>query len=167
MCGFAGVLDLKGLEDIDRRMVERMADAIKHRGPDENGWFGEAGISIAHRRLSIIDVEGGHQPIFNEDSSVVVIFNGELFDFPEQRARLIKKGHTFRTKADTEIIVHLYEEHGEDLFEHLNGQFAFALFDRRNRKLILGRDRVGICPLHWSKQGDHLFFGSEIKSLLA
>ncbi len=167
MCGFAGVLDLKGLEEIDRRMVERMADAIKHRGPDENGWFGEAGISIAHRRLSIIDVEGGHQPIFNEDSSVVVIFNGELFDFPEQRARLIEKGHTFRTKADTEIIVHLYEEYGEDLFRHLNGQFAFALFDRRHRKLILGRDRVGICPLHWSRQGDHLFFGSEIKSLLA
>lgn len=167
MCGFAGILDLKGREAIDRRTVERMGDAIVHRGPDESGWFGEAGISIAHRRLSIVDLEAGRQPIFNEDGSVVVIFNGELFDFPEQRARLIEKGHVFHSHSDTEIIVHLYEEYGEDLFEHLNGQFAFALFDRRSRKLLLARDRVGICPLHWTQQGDHLVFGSEIKSILA
>lgn len=167
MCGFAGVLDLTGRKTADRSVVERMADAIRHRGPDDQGWFGDPGIALAHRRLSIIGVETGHQPIFNEDGTVVVVFNGELFDYPEQRARLIGQGHQFRTRADTEIIVHLYEEHGEDMFEHLSGQFAFALFDRRSRKLILARDRVGICPLHWSRQGNRLYFGSEIKALLA
>ncbi len=167
MCGFAGALDLTGLRDIDRSIVERMADAIRHRGPDEDGIFIDKAIAVAHRRLSIVGVSDGQQPIYNEDRSVVVIFNGELFDFPEQRDRLLAKGHKFRTSADTEIIVHLYEEHGEDLFEHLNGQFAFALFDIHARKLILGRDRTGICPLHWSRQGDKLYFGSEIKALLA
>jgi len=167
MCGFAGLLDLRGRRDVARAVVERMADAISHRGPDENGIFIDRAIAIAHRRLSIVGLANGQQPIFNENRSVAVMFNGELFDFPEQRAVLEAKGHTFKTDTDTEIIVHLYEEHGEDFFEHLNGQFAFALYDMRARKLILARDRTGICPLHWSRQGDELYFGSEIKALLA
>ncbi len=167
MCGFAGALDLTGQRDIERSVVERMADAIRHRGPEEDGAFIEQAIKIAHRRLKIVGLKTGSQPIFNEDRSVAVVFNGELFDFPEQRAWLRAKGHKFQTDTDTEIIVHLYEEFGEDLFEHLNGQFAFALYDIPARKLILARDRTGICPLHWSRQGDWLYFGSEIKALLA
>ncbi|MFM7084097.1 MAG: asparagine synthase (glutamine-hydrolyzing) [Hyphomicrobium sp.] len=167
MCGFAGIVDLTGLRKIDRSVVERMANAIRHRGPDDNGWFSEEGVGIAHRRLSIVGVETGHQPIFNEDRTVAVIFNGELFDYPEQRAWLITKGHQLRTTTDTEIIVHLYEEYGEKFFEHLKGQFAFALYDHKQRKLILGRDRFGICPLHWCYQDKKIYFGSEIKALLA
>lgn len=167
MCGFAGVLDLEGRRTVSRVVVERMADAIRHRGPDENGWFADRGLGIAHRRLSIVGLADGQQPIYNEEHTVAVMFNGELFDFPEQRARLESKGHTFRTHTDTEIIVHLYEEYGESLFEHLRGQFAIALYDLKERKLLLARDRTGICPLHFARHGDWLYFGSEIKALLA
>jgi asparagine synthase (glutamine-hydrolysing) len=167
MCGFAGLFDLRGQRDINRAVVERMADAIRHRGPEEDGVFTEKAITIAHRRLKILGLSDGQQPIYNEDRSVAVICNGEQFNYPEQRTWLEAKGHKFRTGSDSEIIVHLYEEYGEDFFERLSGQFSFALYDIRERKLILGRDRTGICPLHWSRQGDWLYFGSEIKALLA
>jgi asparagine synthase (glutamine-hydrolysing) len=167
LCGFAGIVDLCGEREPDRGAVRRMTDALVHRGPDEDGWFFAKGIGIGHRRLQIIGLADGRQPIFNEDRTVGVIYNGELFDYREQRALLAAKGHVLRTHTDTEIIPHLYEEYGEGMFEHLKGQFAFALVDLKTRTLFLARDRVGICPLHWSRQRDQLFFGSEISALLA
>jgi asparagine synthase (glutamine-hydrolysing) len=167
MCGIAGVLDLKGRWRPDQAMLQRMADALHHRGPDDDGFLIAPGIGVANRRLSIVGLSDGHQPIFNEDESVVVVCNGELFDFPERRAELEAKGHIFRTHSDSEIIVHLYEEYGEKFLEHLQGQFAFALVDFKRRTVLLARDRVGICPLFWSRQGDLIYFGSEIKALIA
>lgn len=168
MCGIAGVLNLAGAEPIERSMLERMAAAIVHRGPDEDGFFVDpAGVGFASRRLSIVGLADGRQPITNETGDVIVVFNGEFFDYPEQRAALESRGHRFRTSADTEILVHLWEEHGEGMLPQLRGQFAFALFDRRTRTVILARDRVGICPLHHTTIGGKLYFGSEIKALLA
>jgi asparagine synthase (glutamine-hydrolysing) len=167
MCGLAGVLDLRGRRKPDRAMLQRMADALVHRGPDDDGFLVAPGVGLANRRLSIVGLSDGHQPIFNEDESVVVVCNGELFDFPERRQELEAKGHVFRTHSDSEIIVHLYEEYGEGLLAHLKGQFAFVLVDFKRRIVLLARDRVGICPLFWSRQGDSLYFGSEIKALLA
>ncbi|ODR97357.1 hypothetical protein AUC69_12095 [Methyloceanibacter superfactus] len=136
-------------------------------GPDDDGFLVAPGIGLANRRLSIVGLADGAQPIFNEDQSVAVVCNGELFEFPEWRAELEAKGHVFRTHSDVEIIVHLYEEYGEGFIERLTGQFAFALVDFKRRIVLLARDRVGICPLFWSRQGDFLYFGSEIKALLA
>lgn len=167
MCGLAGVLDLKGRRGPGQAMLQRMADTLFHRGPDDDGFFVAPGVGLAGRRLSIIGGRNGRQPIFNEDRSVVVVCNGELFDFPERRRALESKGHVFRTESDSEIIVHLYEEYGEAFLDHLKGQFAFALVDLRRRIVLLARDRVGICPLFWSQQGDFVYFGSEIKALIA
>jgi asparagine synthase (glutamine-hydrolysing) len=144
-----------------------MADSLWHRGPDDEGFLLRPGLGFASRRLSIVGIGDGRQPIFNEDGTVAVVYNGELFDYPERKAALEAKGHVFRTHTDTELIVHLYEEHGEDVFAELKGQFALALVDFSKRSIFLARDRVGICPLHWSRQGDWLYFGSEIKALIA
>lgn len=144
-----------------------MGAAIRQRGPDENGWLSEPGIGMISQRLAIVGLESGRQPIENEDGTVVVVCNGEFFDHLEVRRRLEQRGHRFRTESDSEILVHLWEEYGEGLFEHLRGQFAFALFDRQRRTLILGRDRLGICPLYISESDGWLYFGSEIKALLA
>jgi asparagine synthase (glutamine-hydrolysing) len=148
-----------------------MAEAIVHRGPDEDGFFDGSGVGMASRRLSIIGLQDGRQPISNEDGSVSVVFNGELFDYPELKTHLESKGHRFATHCDTEVVPHLWEEYGEKMFDHLQGQFAFALWDQRHRLLILARDRFGICPLYWTRQSrgskDWLLFASEIKSLLA
>lgn len=167
MCGIAGSIDLAGRRQPDEALLRRMAAAMVHRGPDDSGFLTAPGVGLAHRRLSIVGIEDGQQPIFNEDRTVAVICNGEFFDYPERRAELEAKGHVFRTHSDSEIIVHLYEEHGEDLFPFLKGQFAFALYDLSRGKVILARDRVGICPLFWSRQGDVIFFASEIKALIA
>ncbi|MGH7872326.1 MAG: asparagine synthase (glutamine-hydrolyzing), partial [Candidatus Binatia bacterium] len=167
MCGIAGLIDLAGRREPDRLMVRRMAAALEHRGPDDFGFLFAPGVGLAHRRLSIVGVEDGRQPIFNEDRTIAVICNGEFFDFPERRAELEARGHVFRTQSDSELIVHLYEEHGEELFPHLKGQFAFVLIDFARNAAILARDRVGICPLFWSRQGDVIYFGSEIKALIA
>lgn len=167
MCGIAGIIDLCGRREPDRAAVGRMTQAILHRGPDEEGFLFAPGIAVGQRRLSIVGVADGQQPIYNEDRTIAVMYNGELFDYPEQKAALKAKGHVFRTHSDTEILVHLYEEYGEGMFEHLHGQFAFALFDLKQRTVLLARDRVGICPLHWSQQGDWFYFGSEIKAVLA
>ncbi len=167
MCGIAGIINLNEPSAIDPQIVRRMADAITHRGPDEDGFFARPGLAMANRRLSIIGLHDGKQPIHNEDHSVSVVFNGELFDYPEVKAQLEAKGHHFRTHCDTELIPHLYEEHGEGVFEKLRGQFAVALWDERKQQLLLARDRFGICPLYWSQQGDWLLFASEIKALLA
>jgi asparagine synthase (glutamine-hydrolysing) len=167
MCGLAGVIDLRGRREPDRAQVARMGAALTHRGPDETGTLFAPGIGAIQQRLSIVGLDNGQQPIFNEDHTVAVICNGELFDYPERKAELQARGHVFRGGSDCELIVHLYEEHGEDLFPHLKGQFAFVLFDFAKRIVLLARDRVGICPLHWSRQGDVFYFGSEVKALLA
>src|SRR5919201_2231845 len=145
MCGIAGVVDLTGRHPVPR-ILPAMAEAIIHRGPDEDGFFESSTVGMASRRLSIIGLKDGRQPISNEDGSVSVVFNGELFDYPELKAKLESKGHRFATHCDTEVIPHLWEDHGEGLFEHLRGQFAFALWDERRRQVLLGRDRFGICP---------------------
>jgi asparagine synthase (glutamine-hydrolysing) len=172
MCGIAGVIDLSGQgRPVPAGAVRAMAAAIVHRGPDEDGFLERPGLAFASRRLSIVGLADGRQPIWNEDRSVGVVFNGELFDYPEQRADLEKRGHRYATHCDTEIIPHRWEDHGEGFFTHLKGQFAFALYDSRQRRVILARDRFGICPLYWTVQtspgGDWLLFGSEVKALLA
>ena len=171
MCGIAGIVDLRGNRPVPAGLLRRMADALIHRGPDDDGYFQADGLGLANRRLSIVGLADGRQPITNEDGSVVVVFNGELFDYPELKPVLEARGHRFATHCDTELIAHLWEEHQDQLFEHLRGQFAFAVWDQRRRRLVLARDRFGICPLFWSRQvspeGDWLLFASEIKGLLA
>ncbi len=171
MCGIAGVVDLAGQRPIPRELVRAMADALFHRGPDEDGFLERPGLALASRRLSIVGLKDGRQPIANEDGTVSVVFNGELFEHAELRERLEANGHRCRTHCDTEVIPHLWEDHGEGMFAHLRGQFAIALWDDKERLLILGRDRFGICPLYWTRRttagGDWLLFASEIKALLA
>jgi len=167
MCGIAGAIDLAGHRQTPARALQAMADALYHRGPDEEGFLRQEGVALASRRLSIVGLFDGQQPITNEDGSVTVVFNGELFDYPERKAELEGRGHQFRTHCDTELIPHLWEDHGSGMFDFLKGQFAFALWDRSRRRLVLARDRFGICPLYWTRQGDWLLFASEIKALLA
>src|ERR1700722_11462181 len=171
MCGIAGIIDLSGRRQAPAEALRAMAAAIVHRGPDEDGFLERPGIGFASRRLSIVGLADGRQPIHNEDGSVAVVFNGELFDFPEMRAELEAKGHQFRTHCDTELVPHRWEDHEEGMFEHLHGQFALALHDARRRRVIIARDRFGICPLYWTRQttpnGEWLLFASEIKALLA
>jgi asparagine synthase (glutamine-hydrolysing) len=152
-------------------MVRGMTDAIRHRGPDEEGYYQSPAVSLGSRRLSIVGLQDGCQPLSNEDRSIFVVFNGELFDYPEVKEQLSARGHRFRTHCDTELLPHLWEDHGEGMLERLRGQFALALWDSRRRQLVLARDRFGICPLYWTRQtweGDEwLLFASEIKGLLA
>lgn len=167
MCGIAGIWQ-PGSAATDAAALHRMTRALTHRGPDEEGYHREPGIGLGHRRLSIIDLSTGQQPLCNEDGSVWVVFNGEIFNYIELRADLEKRGHTFRTHSDTETIVHLYEERGLDFVDELNGQFAIALWDRNRKRLVLVRDRVGIRPLFHATLADgSLIFGSEMKALLA
>jgi asparagine synthase (glutamine-hydrolysing) len=167
MCGIAGIVDLAGSRIVADGIIQRMTQAIVHRGPDEEGYFQRPGVVLGSRRLSIVGLADGQQPVANEDRSVSVVFNGEFFDYPEQRAELESRGHRLVTHCDTEIIPHLWEENQEGVFERLRGQFALALWDERRHRLVLGRDRFGICPLYWTRQGDWLLFASEIKALLA
>jgi asparagine synthase (glutamine-hydrolysing) len=167
MCGIAGVMDLAGRRTVPEGMVRQMAQAIIHRGPDEEGYLFRPGLALASRRLSIVGLADGQQPVANEDRSVFAVFNGEFFDFPEKRAELVSRGHRLVTHCDTEIIPHLWEESQEGMFERLRGQFSVAVYDARRHQLNLGRDRFGICPLYWTRQGDWLLFASEIKGLLA
>jgi asparagine synthase (glutamine-hydrolysing) len=171
VCGIAGVVDLAGRRAAPPDVLAAMAAALYHRGPDEDGFLEHDGVGLASRRLSIVGLSDGRQPIGNEDRSVWVVFNGELFDYPEKKAELESKGHRFRTHTDTELLPHLWEEYGEGMFEHVRGQFAFALWDTRKNILLLARDRVGICPLFYTvrRDGDgwSLLFASEVKGLLA
>ncbi|HKI35017.1 MAG TPA: asparagine synthase (glutamine-hydrolyzing) [Gemmataceae bacterium] len=167
MCGIAGMIDLSGRRPVPPGVLQAMALAIVHRGPDEDGFLELPGLGLANRRLSIVGLADGRQPIFNEDRSIAVVYNGELFDYPEQKLLLEGRGHRFITHCDTELLPHLWEDHGEAMFEKLRGQFAVALWDGRRQRLVLGRDRFGICPLYWTRQGDWLLFASEIKALLA
>jgi asparagine synthase (glutamine-hydrolysing) len=167
MCGIAGMIDLAGQRPVPRNVLEMMGRAIFHRGPDEEGFLERPGVGFVSRRLSIVGLADGQQPMSNEDRNVFVVFNGELFDHVERRAELQARGHRLVTHCDTEIIPHLWEEHQEGMWEKLRGQFAIALWDEKRRQLQLGRDRFGIAPLYWSRQGDWLLFASEIKGLLA
>jgi asparagine synthase (glutamine-hydrolysing) len=161
------MIDLAGQRPVPEGSIERMARALLHRGPDEEGFLVRPGLALASRRLSIVGLADGQQPISNEDRSVSVVFNGELFDYVERAEELKALGHRLITHCDTEIIPHLWEDHHEKMWERLRGQFAIALWDERRRQLQLGRDRFGIAPLFWTRQGDWLLFASEIKGLLA
>ncbi len=174
MCGIAGQLNLIG-SDRDawqsspaaRSTVAAMCDALYHRGPDDSGMLASGPLVMGMRRLSIIDLEGGRQPISNEDGSVSVVCNGEIYNYRELAAQLRARGHEFRTGSDVEVLVHLYEDHGPDFVRYLRGMFAFAIWDQRARRLVLGRDRLGIKPLLFANDGRRLLFASEIKALLA
>ena len=148
-------------------MLQRMVSAIRHRGPDGSGFHLEPGLGLGHARLSIIDLAGGAQPVHNEDQSIWISYNGEVFNYVELRRMLEQRGHRFYTHTDTEVIVHLYEERGDDFVQELNGQFAFALWDRPRRRLLLVRDRTGILPLYYTRTRDGVLFASEVKALLA
>ncbi len=167
MCGIAGAIDLTGFREFSPQRLAAMTGAIAHRGPDEEDFHFEPGVALGARRLAIIDVEGGHQPVSNEDRSIWVAFNGELFEYPELRRDLLASGHHLASRCDTEAWVHLYEEHGLAMFEKTRGQFAVSLWDRNTRTLVLGRDRVGICPLYYAQADGWLLWGSEIRALLA
>ena len=167
MCGICGTFEFDNREDIPRERIHVMNQTMVHRGPDDGGVFVGPGIGLGHRRLSIIDLAGGHQPMSNEDDSIWVLLNGEIYNYSELRAELQSRGHRFKTKSDTEAIVHLYEDYGEGCFERLRGMFAIALWDARNRKLILARDRVGKKPLFYYANNGSISFASELKALLA
>jgi asparagine synthase (glutamine-hydrolysing) len=166
MCGFAGYLDLRRRRSAEKEVLARMAQTIAHRGPDSSGYFLEEELGLAFRRLSIIDLEGGNQPMTNEDGSIVLVCNGEIYNYHELRAGLELKGHSFRTKSDVEVLVHLYEESGVDFLNKLNGQFAFAIYDRKKKELFLAKDQVGINPLYYTIANGVLVFASEIKAIL-
>ena len=168
MCGIAGAIDLTGADRMfSLGRLRAMTDAIVHRGPDDAGAHVEPGLALGARRLAIVDLAGGHQPIGNEDDSIWVAFNGELFEYPEIRRNLLQRGHHLATRCDTEAWVHLFEDHGEGVFHRARGQFAVSLWDRRARTLFLGRDRVGICPLFYAQADGWLIWGSEVKAILA
>jgi len=168
MCGIVGIFDTRALRDVPRALVERMNETVHHRGPDDGGLHLEPGIGLGHRRLSIIDIATGQQPLYNEDGSVCVVFNGEIYNFQSLIPELARLGHTFRTKSDTEVIVHAWEAWGEACVERFRGMFAFALWDRNRETLFLARDRLGVKPVYYAVLSDGmLLFGSELKVLLA
>src|SRR5271169_3824529 len=167
MCGIAGLVDTRPGAAADEATVHRMCQTIVHRGPDDEGIFVKGGVGLGMRRLSIIDLSGGHQPVHNEDKTIWIVFNGEIYNFPELREDLENRGHRFYTHTDTEVIVHLYEDLGAECVQKLRGMFAFAIYDERRRRLLLARDRLGKKPLHYSYVDGRLLFGSEIKTIFA
>jgi len=168
MCGITGIFDTRGRREIDRVVLTRMNDSQHHRGPDEQGIHIEPGVGLGHKRLSIIDLSTGQQPLYNEDGSVCVVYNGEIYNYRELIPELTQLGHRFHTRSDTEVIVHAWEQWGKDCVERFRGMFAFALWDRNRETLFLARDRLGVKPLHYAMLPDGTFlFGSELKSLLA
>ncbi len=167
MCGIAGILHFDSSSHVDAARLRRMRDVLTHRGPDDEGLLIDGPVGLAHRRLSIIDVAAGHQPMCNEDGTVWVVYNGEIYNHAALRPALEASGHRYRTRSDTETILHLYEEKGERLVEDLHGMFAFAIWDRPRRRLLLARDRLGIKPLYFAITETELLFGSEIKAVLA
>src|SRR5262249_52635887 len=167
MCGIAGIVSLDPRELVDQARVKRMRDVLRHRGPDGEGLWTEGPVGLGHRRLSIVDVAGGHQPMTNEDETVWITYNGEIYNHRALRPGLEARGHRYRTRSDTETILHLYEEEGDGCVERLQGMFAFALWDRSRHRLLLARDRLGIKPLYYAITERELLFASEIKALLA
>ena len=166
MCGIVGFIDSESGQNKAKLLIDSMCKVIRHRGPDDQGvWVGE-GVALGMRRLSIIDLAGGHQPIFNEDQSVLVVFNGEIYNYQQLQSDLKERGHHFQTNSDTEAIVHAYEEYGDECVKHLRGMFTFALWDRKRQRLLAARDRFGKKPFNYYWDGKKLIFGSEIKSIL-
>lgn len=166
MCGLTGFIDMRGERKPDQELLVRMTDKLVHRGPDSAGYFVDHHVALGFRRLSIIDLDSGDQPIYNEDRSVVLLCNGEIFNYRELKIGLIEKGHSFRTNTDVEVLLHLYEEHGLDFLDKINGQFAFVIYDRKQRRLFLARDHFGINPLYYSIINGLFIFASEIKAIL-
>ncbi len=166
MCGICGIFHIDQMQRVDRATLAEMNQRIVHRGPDDDGFYVEGNVGLAMRRLSIIDIHTGHQPIGNEDKNIWIVYNGELYNHQELRKDLEARGHRYHTKSDTETIVHLYEEYGRDCVKHLRGMFAFAIWDGRRRQLFIARDRLGIKPLYYHYDGKTLLFGSEIKAIL-
>src|ERR1700730_12487763 len=167
VCGICGKLNFNRAAGVSSSLLKRMADTIHHRGPDDEGSFASGPVGIGFRRLSIIDLNTGHQPISNEDGTIWIVFNGEIYNYQELRQYLQAKGHVFKTQTDTEVIIHLYEEFGESCVEKLRGMFAFAIWDERQKLLFMARDRVGIKPLYYSLSDKSLVFASAIKAILA
>ncbi len=165
MCGICGIVNFES-DPVDRVVIERMTGALAHRGPDDAGYFVEGRVGLGHRRLSIIDLSGGRQPIFNEDRSAAIVFNGEIYNYRDLAPVLTAAGHIFKTRSDTETILHAYEEYGDDCVHQLRGMFGFAIWDRGKRRLLLARDRLGVKPVYYYRNGRFLAFASEIKSLL-
>jgi len=166
MCGICGKLEFELNAKVAPNLLKKMADAIIHRGPDDDGYYVNGQIGLGFRRLSIIDLSGGHQPLANEDNSIWIVFNGEIYNYQELRTLLLAKGHVFKTQSDTEVIVHLYEEYGRDCLEKLRGMFGFAIWDSKEKSLFLARDRVGIKPLYYYLGENFISFASEMKSIL-
>ncbi len=167
MCGICGKLAFDNEKTISPTLVKEMADSIRHRGPDDEGYYVSGPVGLGFRRLSIIDLQSGHQPLSNEDESIWIVFNGEIYNYQDLRTHLLGKGHVFKTRTDTEVIVHLYEELGPACLEKLRGMFSFAIWDRNAKTLFLARDRVGIKPLYYHLTDNSLVFASEIKAILA
>ncbi len=168
MCGITGIFDTRGGSDINRAVLQRMNDSQLHRGPDEGSLHIEPGVGLGHRRLSIIDIATGQQPLINEDGSVVVVFNGEIYNYQQLIPELQALGHVFHTKSDTEVIVHAWESWGADCVKRFRGMFAFALWDRNRQTFFMARDRLGVKPMYYALLDDgSLLFGSELKSILA
>src|SRR5215471_1403550 len=167
MCGICGIFFPDRDQRVRADVLAGMNRRIVHRGPDDEGFFVEENVGLAMRRLSIIDVKSGHQPLANENRDVWIVFNGEIYNHAELRVDLESKGHQYRTRSDTETIVHLYEQYGQDCVKHLRGMFAFAIWDRRKRVLFGARDRMGIKPFYYRWDGKSFLFGSEIKTILA
>lgn len=167
MCGICGQYNFNRSENVDRGALQRMATTMRHRGPDDEGYYLDGPLGLGFRRLSIIDLEGGRQPMSDAEGTTWVVFNGEIYNFPELKQELETRGHIFRTRCDTEVIVHGYKEWGDDVFNHLNGMFGIAVWDRLRKRLILGRDPFGIKPVYYRIQNGRLFFGSEIRAVNA
>jgi asparagine synthase (glutamine-hydrolysing) len=167
MCGIAGMWNQESREPVDALCLRRMADTLRHRGPDDEGTYIDGDLGLAHKRLSILDLQCGHQPMSNEDGSLWIVFNGEIFNHEELRSDLLARGHRFQTRSDTEVILKAYAEHGDECVSSFNGQFAFALWDRNHQRLLLARDRLGVRPLFYTTHRGGLRFASEIKSLLS
>ena len=166
MCGICGVVYSDREQHVDGDALKKMCDVITHRGPDDEGYYINQQVGLGMRRLSIIDLSTGKQPISNEDGQIWIVFNGEIYNHKDIREELESKGHQFKTKTDTEAIVHAYEEYGESCVQKLNGMFAFAIWDHQKNMLFLARDRIGIKPLYYLFDKNRLIFGSEIKSIL-
>src|SRR5438132_1686302 len=167
MCGIAGIINLDPDQPVDAERLCRMRDVLRHRGPDGQGLWTEGPVGLAHRRLSIVDIAGGAQPMTTGDESTWIVYNGEIYNHPQLKPQLEARGYRYRTHSDTETILHIYMDAGEGCVEHLRGMFAFALWDRKRRRLLLARDRLGIKPLYYALTPDHLLFASEIKGILA
>jgi asparagine synthase (glutamine-hydrolysing) len=163
MCGITGIIDLRATPD--RSLLEKMCRIMIHRGPDGEGYYIDGPLALGHRRLSIIDLESGKQPMSNEDGTIWITYNGEIYNFPELRKELIDKGHRFKTRSDTETIIHAYEEYGFECLKRLKGMFAFGIWDKRKKVLFVARDRLGKKPLYYYAKESKFIFGSELKAL--